>query len=83
MGSQFRAERAAHQFDVEKLRDLIDAEFNCIDLKWRRRLDDDGSVVGVTYNLIRMGGLFENSVVGAGDLSASSACPISPSTADR
>jgi hypothetical protein len=67
LGSQFRAEHAAHQFDIGKLRDLIDAEFDCIDPKWRRRCEDDGRVVGVTYNLVRIGGLFENSVVGAGD----------------
>jgi coproporphyrinogen III oxidase len=67
LGSPFRAEHAANQFDIGKLRDLIDAEFNFIDPKWRRRRDDDGRVVGVTYNLVRTGGLFENSVVGAGD----------------
>jgi hypothetical protein len=67
LGSQFRAEHAAHQFDIGKLRDLIDAEFNFIDPKWRRRRDDHGRVVGVTYNLVRTGGLFENSVIGAGD----------------
>jgi len=70
LGSQFRAEHAAHQFDIGKLRDLIDAEFNFIDPKWRRRRDDDGRVVGITYNLVRTGGLFENSEIGAGDREA-------------
>lgn len=67
MGSPFRAEHAANQFDIGKLRDLIDAEFNFVDPKWRRKRDNDGRVVGVTYNLVRIGGLFENSVIGAGD----------------
>jgi hypothetical protein len=66
LGSQFRTDDTANQFDIGKLRDLIDAEFNFVDPKWRR-CDDDGRVVGVTYNLVRIGGLFENSVIGAGD----------------
>lgn len=70
MGSRLRAEHAANQFDIGKLRDLIDAEFNCLDPSWRRRREADSRVAGVTYNLVRTGGLFENSVIGAGEREA-------------
>lgn len=70
MGSPCRTEHAVNQLDIGKLRDLIDAEFNCIDPKWRRRREGDGRVVGVTYNLVRIDGLFENSVIGAGNREA-------------
>ena len=66
MGSPIRAQRA-HEFDPGKLRDLIDAEFSSINPAWRLRWQADGTVTGVTYSVIRIGGMFENCLQGAGD----------------
>lgn len=70
MGSPYRAEQLAHEFEIGTLRDLIDAEFDRIDPDWRRKRGADGDVTGVTYGLVRHGGLFENAVIGAGDREA-------------
>jgi len=57
----------AHEFDPGKLRDLIDAEFCSINPAWRLRRLSDGSVVGITYHVHRIGGYFATGVLGAGD----------------
>jgi len=68
--SPHRAEQAAHEFEIGTLRDLIDAEFDCIDPEWRRKRGVDGHVTGITYTSVRRGGVLDNAVTGAGDREA-------------